>query len=75
MKLLSTSETLTREVHMPDRPHEGVTFSSTRFQSSSVTIAFSKWVEMGYPNEVVATISLPDQVPTEIVHPPVALTA
>ena len=63
MRLLSTSEILTREVHMPDQPHKGVTFSSTRFGSSTVTIDFTKWVDMGYPNEIVATISRPEDAP------------
>lgn len=60
MKLVSTSETLNREVAVPsDLPRKGVTFSSTSSQSSSVTIDFTRWVDMGYPNQLVVRISRP----------------
>lgn len=63
MKLASTTETLTREVAVPDQPHKGVTFSSKAHGSSSVTIDFTRWVDMRYPNQIVVTISRPEDAP------------
>lgn len=63
MRLTSTTETLTREVHVPDQPHKGVTFSSRAHASSSVTMDFTRWADMRYPNQIVVTISRPEDTP------------
>jgi len=62
--LTEITETLDRQVSTPDRPAtEGVRFSSPRFKASTVVIDFTRWVDMGYPNQIVLTITLPDRKP------------
>lgn len=56
MRLTESTEELTREVSMPDRTHEGVKFSSPTHGSSTVTLNFTRWVDMGYPNKVIVTV-------------------
>ncbi len=69
MRLASTSEILTREVSVPDQAHKGVTFSSKSFKSSTVTIDFTRWVDMGYPNQLVVRISRPGEDPDDTTSP------
>lgn len=63
MKLMSISETLTREVAMPDQAHKGVTFSSPSFKASTITLDFARWVDMGYPNQIVVTVARAEPSP------------
>ncbi len=59
------TEILPREVSVPDQPHKEVTFSSKAFGASTVTIDFTRWVDMGYPNQVVVTVSPAPRAPKE----------
>ena len=62
MKLTERTEVLTRQVSTPDRPAtEGVKFSAPTFKASTVIIDFTRWVDMGYPNQIVVTISVPSR--------------
>lgn len=57
MILTSQEEILDRVVSDPDRPaHQGVRFSSSGFKASTVMIDFTRWVDMGYPNQIKVTI-------------------
>lgn len=38
---------------------DGVTFSSTAYLASTITLNFVRWVDMGSPRQIVATIELP----------------
>lgn len=58
MKLVEHREVLNREVSVPGRPdHEGVTFSSTNYLSTTVTIPFVRWADMQYPNQITVTVT------------------
>lgn len=53
MSLIGFDEVLERELSTPDRPaRDGVTFSSTSYKASTVTIDFTRWVDMNYPNQI-----------------------
>ncbi len=57
MMLTEHIAVLNREVSMPDQSHKGVTFSSTTYGAPTVTIDFSRWVDMRYPNQIEVRIS------------------
>lgn len=57
MRLASTTEELTREVSTPDQSYKGVKFSSLAHGSTEVTLSFTRWVDMGYPNKVRVDIT------------------
>lgn len=57
MRLAKSTEELTREVSTPDQAHKGVKFSSLSHGSSEVTLSFTRWVDMHYPNKIVVEIT------------------
>ena len=63
MRISTTAEELTREISVPDQPHKGVKFSSPAHGSTEVTLDFTRWADMRYPNKIRVDITPVQYVP------------